>query len=316
MATVYKSGKRWRCQIQVQTQAGEVRESRTFEAKAQARDWGYEREQAIKHAHSGKGKTLGDVFDKYTDEVSVLKKGERWERIRLTAFNRDIGHIPLDELNSSHIARWRDARLKSVSAASVRREFALLSSALEVARKEWRWLAVNPVSDVRKPRDSKPRERRYTQDEIDAITSALKLGSDTVNGRTAAAFLFAIETAMRCGEICALTPDDVVGRVAKIRDSKNNTSREVPLSEKALEMWTLYGEGFGLTPMQVSTAFKRGRDVAGVLGATFHDSRREATIRLSKKLDVLELAKVTGHKNISMLLTYYKADAESLADKL
>jgi integrase len=32
----------------------------------------------------------------------------------------------------------------------------------------------------------------------------------------AIAFLFAIETAMRAGEICSMTPGHVVGRVAKL----------------------------------------------------------------------------------------------------
>ena len=316
MASIRKNGKRWRADIQIQTVSGEVRESKSFETKADASDWAYSRERAIKLAHSGKDKTLSDLFGRYSMDVSEYKKGRRWEQIRLKSFDRQIGHIPLEILSASHIAQWRDDRLKSVSPASVRREFALLSSALEIARKEWRWLAVNPIADVRKPKDSKPRDRRFTEEEITALTKAMSFGTDGVSGRAAAVFLFAIETAMRCGEICALTPNDVSGRVAVVRDSKNGEARSVPLSARALELWDFFEGGFGVSPMQVSTAFMRGRKSAGVEGVTFHDSRREATIRLSKKLDVLELAKVTGHKDIAMLLVYYRADAEALADRL
>lgn len=41
-----------------------------------------------------------------------------------------------------------------------------------------------------------------------------------------------------------------------------------------------------------------------------------AVTRLSKKLDVLDLARVIGHRDVKMLLTYYEADAEALAKKL
>ena len=48
----------------------------------------------------------------------------------------------------------------------------------------------------------------------------------------------------------------------------------------------------------------------------FHDSRAEAIWRLSKKLDVLELARVIGHRDIKSLLIYYQTDADELADRL
>jgi len=48
----------------------------------------------------------------------------------------------------------------------------------------------------------------------------------------------------------------------------------------------------------------------------FHDSRAEAIWRLSKKLDVLELARVIGHRDLKSLMIYYQADADELADKL
>jgi len=317
MASIKKSGKRWRVQIQLTTVSGEVRESKSFETKGEASDWAYSREKAIKHAHSGKGKTLGDLFDRYSKDVSEHKKGRRWERVRLSSMSKLIGHIPLEELSSSDIAQWRDVRLKDVMGASVRREFALLSAAIETARKEWQWIASNPVADVKKPKDSRPRDRRFTDEEIAALTKAMNMGANSVSGKASLVFLFAIETAMRCGEICALRKEDVTGRVAFVSDSKNGETRSVPLSTKALELWKFAGEdGFRISPMQVSTSFMRARKNAGIDGVTFHDSRREATIRLSKKLDVLELAKVTGHKELSMLLTYYRADAEALADLL
>lgn len=57
--------------------------------------------------------------------------------------------------------------------------------------------------------------------------------------------------------------------------------------------------------------------VAGFLDElTFHDLRHEATSRLSEKLALHELMKVTGHKDTRMLARYYHPRAEDLARKL
>lgn len=58
------------------------------------------------------------------------------------------------------------------------------------------------------------------------------------------------------------------------------------------------------------------KEKAAVEGLSFHDSRHEAVTRLSKKLDVLALARMIGHKNIRELMTYYNETAEELAARL
>ena len=42
----------------------------------------------------------------------------------------------------------------------------------------------------------------------------------------------------------------------------------------------------------------------------------DAITRLSKKLDVLTLARVVGHKRIQQLMTYYNESAEDIALRL
>ena len=45
----------------------------------------------------------------------------------------------------------------------------------------------------------------------------------------------------------------------------------------------------------------------------FHDSRREALSRLAKKVDVMTLAKISGHRDIKILLnTYYAPSVEDV----
>lgn len=83
---------------------------------------------------------------------------------------------------------------------------------------------------------SKPRTQRFTQEDIDEIVniSGYNESLKTAKARTGAALLFAIETAMRAGEICGLTWDNVsIGRkTAYLPMTKNGSSRTVPLSKK------------------------------------------------------------------------------------
>lgn len=90
--------------------------------------------------------------------------------------------------------------------------------------------------------DPLARDRLYSDDEIERICFALGLDqSETelaISGyqRVAVAFLFAIETAMRAGEICGLVASDIAGRTAILRQTKNRTKRSVPLSRRAVEL--------------------------------------------------------------------------------
>ena len=234
-----------------------------------------------------------------------------------------LGPITMGKLTSSHIAAWRDERLRSVQGGTFTREMNLLSHVFSVARKEWHWLRVNPIRDVARPKAKPHRDRRISQDEIDRICLALRWPNDgsvaapqTIQPRIALAFLFAIETAMRAGEICGLRRGDLNGCVAHLKMTKNGFSRNVALSPRAVEIWAMVPNGFGITTATLDTMFRAARQRAGVEGLTFHDTRHEAITRLASKLNVLELARMVGHHDIKQLQTYYNASAEDIAKKL
>lgn len=48
----------------------------------------------------------------------------------------------------------------------------------------------------------------------------------------------------------------------------------------------------------------------------FHDARAEAIWRLSKKLDVLQLARMIGHRDIQSLMFYYNESPTDIAKRL
>ena len=56
---------------------------------------------------------------------------------------------------------------------------------------------------------------------------------------------------------------------------------------------------------------------AGIENLRFHDLRHEATTRLFEKgLNIMEVASITGHKDLRMLRRYTHLKAEDLAKKL
>jgi integrase len=203
-------------------------------------------------------------------------------------------------------------------------------SVFQIARKEWRWLNSIPFEDVKRPRDPKPRNRRVSESEISAICKSLGYEENvavvTKQQEMAIAFMLAIETGMRVGELVSLHWPEVSGRSVHLSKTKNYDERHVPLSKRAVELieklrgrdettvFTFHGQSLG-------TLFRKARqraakDMPSISTLHFHDSRHEACTRLSNKLTVLELARVIGHRDLKSLLIYYNPTPEELAAKL
>ena len=317
----------------VQVYVGGQRQSKMCATRREAAQWALEREAEL----SGRklpDKTLRDALRRYASELDDERGGARWERIRLAAFDRDpMALRRLAALGPDDFAAWRDARLRTqaqrrqttVAPATVAREMNLLRSVLETARKEWRWLRTNPMDDVSWPKSPKGRARRITPEEEADLTAALgvaTLRADTATQRVGLAFLLALETAMRSGEILALTWPNVhlADQYVHLPRTKNGDARDVPLSKRAVEILRTLPLGFGpvfqLDAAARDALWRKARAKTPHRDVHFHDSRAEAIWRLSKKLDVLELARVIGHRDINSLLIYYRASASAMAQKL
>jgi integrase len=180
--------------------------------------------------------TLADALDRYGSEVTPGKKGADKERNRIKLWKlRPIAARYLAAIKGSDLAKHRDERRAEGRAENtIRLELALLSQLFETARKEWGMESlVNPVRNMRVPSGSKQRDRRLHGTEEEYLLKALKESSYSI---ACAVSEFAIETAMRQSEILSLTWDAVnEGRhTAVLAETKNGTSRTVPLSDKAL----------------------------------------------------------------------------------
>jgi len=331
MATFRKRSNGWRAEICRQG----IRDSRTFATKALAVAWATQREADIL---AGQGRSqaevsLRQVLEKYRVEVSPKKAGCRWESLRIAKFIETLEFVdlPLTKIEADKISAWRDRRLQSVAAPTVTREMNLLSSVFETARREWRWCKHNPVREIKRPGNNRPRDRRVSDGEVQALCAALgyvgEHAPQTQMQEVAYAFLIALETAMRKGEILSLARDDVFlpQRFVRLSMTKNGDARDVPLSRRAVALLAVLMDAarsrgdarlFRVTAGNADTMFRRARKRIGADDLHFHDTRHEATTRLARKLDVLDLARMTGHRDPRSLMVYYNATASEVAGRL
>jgi integrase len=110
-----------------------------------------------------------------------------------------------------------------------------ISHAIDTARREWNiHLAQNPCKLVRRPSPPKGRTRRLEGNEEQMLLAAADKGRVSY---LRPLIVLAVETGMRRGELLSLTWEhiDLDRRVAHLPLTKNGSSRDVPLSSRAVE---------------------------------------------------------------------------------
>ncbi len=316
MASVSRYGGKWRAQVYVKG----VRSSKSFRTRHEAIRWAAGQEDSLRAGPERK--TFADLITQYISDVTPKKSGSRHEALRLQAMLSNypgIAEKRLSDLRASDFAQWRDSRLKEVKGESIRRTVSTLSHAFKLARTEWGWMTNNPLDGFRSPQSSPPRDRLITRQEIRGMLNAL--GTEKQR-EVALAFLVALRTGMRAGEILQITPEnvDLDKRVVKIRQHKTlkltGKPRLIPITPKAARVIARI-DRFTIQPSSLDTMFRKARERAGLSGFTFHDSRATALTWLARKVDVLTLARISGHSDIALLgRVYYRESAEDIAKRL
>ena len=323
MASIRKRNGFWQAQVRSR-KLGST--SKSFHKKSDAVAWAKVQE-AMMQTGEWKPKdkrysTIRDLIRTYLMKVTPNKKGAVPETRRLNRLLKETSlmQIKLDEVQPHHFASFRDKRLKDGNRAC-QYDLVLLRAAWNTARIEWGWeLRDNPLKLIRFPTSNPPRERRLKQGEYERLMAACTY--------TKVWYLWpmieiAIATCMRRGEILSLEWKhiDFERSRALLPTTKNGRSRWVPLSPKVrsvLERLPKEDERvFPITEVAVRQSWDRLRRRAGITDLTFHDLRHEVTSRLFELgLGLMEVASITGHKDLRMLRRYTHLRAEDLVKKL
>ncbi|WP_153109336.1 site-specific integrase [Propionivibrio limicola] len=319
---------------------GHPEESRTFRIRSEAEVWAREVESKIDKGvfvstSDAERTTFDDLLERFKTEFGPFHYREREDgnetwRFQCRCLSRFFGQYALSAIDQKLIVRFREARLsgngsrRAVGESTVRKELYMLSKILGFAETECGITLPrgNPVAKIRKPRDSRSRDRRLTAAEWDALECECRKSR---NPWLASALTFAVETAMRQGEMLSLEwrHVDKQRHLAMLNETKNGEARAVPLSSRALEALgglprDLKGRVFPCERLTLTRALTRACARAGISDYRWHDLRHEALSRLAERGDfsVLELAAVSGHKTLQMLKRYTHLQAEKLAQKL
>ena len=338
MATIRKKGD---FQWHVQIRRKHVSETKTFTKKADAEAWGRDVEGRIDRGVyvsrvEAESTNLNDACNRYERELLPALKGRAADASRLKTIRLKLGMLPLAAITTTLLSKFRDDRLKVVGNQSVIHELNLVNRVLKACVLDWGIALPSGVPQVRKPTKPRGRDRRVEQGEIDAIVAASE------SQELGIIIGVAIETAMRRSELSTLERDNLHFQrsIAHLDETKNGDTRDVPLSTIAISLLSklparINGKVFGMQPDSITQAFERAVTRARALYESqcealavkvekawlkdihFHDLRHEATSRIADKVsNLVELASITGHKDLQMLKRYYHPRAEDLAKKL
>ena len=329
----------WRAQIR---RKGHPSQSKTFSSRVEAEDWARDVESRMargvfRSTDASEKTTLSTALDSFEKNFAPLHykvredEKEAW-RFQCRHLRRELGQYYLAAITPTVVAKYRDDRLGSgLKGSTVKKELDLLSKVFGYVAGEMNITlpAGNPVEPVRKPKESKPRERRLRKSDLGKVLAECRASR---NPWLYPAALFAVATAMRQGEMLLLDWGLVRldRKVAILPDEnvKNGVGRSVPLSSDAIKVLVqLKGEGrrerkkgrvFPVERITLYHAFVAACKRASVENFTWHDLRHEALSRLAERgdLTVIELASISGHKTLQMLKRYTHLHAENLANKL
>lgn len=331
MATISKlpSGK-FRAQIRRQG----IYKARTFARKLDAQAWSSELEKSIETGRgvgimqAPTGMTLADLIEAYLTQVRVTNTTNK----ALLAFSRVVGGVSIRQLTSFHMQQWVDHRRREgVSGATIARNLGMISSLLrwakfikhieideDLARNARRALAASRISVTGRERDRLP-----TPTEIDRLRRHFREDSRT-SLPMEEVMDFAIASAMRVGEICAIRFDDVRWdeMSVMIRDRKDpkqkiGNNQIVPLLPDAMKIVVhrreqLGGSGriFPYRSAAISECWFTSCKACKIEDLHFHDLRHAAITNLFRfGFGIPEVALISGHRSWRQLKRYTQLGA-------
>ena len=291
--------------------------SKTFTKKTHAQKWAKSTEVAIESGQFTKDSTL---TLKEALETYKLKRIFHDKRSYPHVNNaiKGLGNIRIDSLNSQHLVSYRNKRLETHSPQTVKHELSMILRSMKWMRDEEGYESIK-IPTVKIPKLPNGRDRRLNTDELQCLKIALNSTPEVQS-----IIELAIETGMRRSEIINLdwSHINLSSKTLHIPETKTNIPRTIPLTSRALQLLSklprsITGEVFYIKADSISQAFRRACRRADIDNLRFHDLRHEAISRFFEMgLNVMEVASISGHRDLKMLQRYTHLRAEDLAKKL
>jgi integrase len=264
--------------------------------------------------------TLAEIVERYRDTVTPRKRGAPSERSMLAGILKTpMAKRRLDKLTKADVQRWYEQRRQTHKAASCNRVLWLLTGVINHAREEWGVaLAKNPFK-IRADASEPARNVILSDDELQRLL-------DAADPLMRLIIEFCCELPIRASNLRALRWSDVVwdGPSAGItlHSTKNGDRHVLPLTAAAREILLRAkeqvqspdGRIFPLGRRALQERFSAARRRAGLEHYRLHDTRHQSLTAWADALgDSIRLAKVSGHRNLSVLSRYVNPSPATLA---
>ena len=204
------SNSKWQAQIR---RTGHKPITSTFINKSDAAMWARQIESEIDRGifldrTEADSTSMAELFTRYLLEVTPHKLSASREKSRLAILKTYFGYLMVTQVQSKHVAQYRDLRMHTgLAGATVIKELNTLSHVIDTATKDWGLpITSNPVKLIRKPKAARGRDRRLSSLEAEQLLNACRQGKAPM---LEAIVLFDIETGMRLSEILGLKWVDI-----------------------------------------------------------------------------------------------------------
>jgi len=315
MSTIRKHYDKWQSIVRV---SGHPAIYKSFKSKTDATRWAAITEVKLRREDAGiikiKFPKFEDVARRYIEEVSIHKKCHRDERYTILGLLKESwSTYPIHRIKPTIINKYRDTLGARVSASTVNRRLDVVSSMFTTFKKEWGYPIDNPVLAIRRPKRAAPRNRRFTDDELNLL-----IRGNHTTPELRSIINIALLTGMRLSEILRIDARLLEGDTLIIPIAKTKP-RKIPLTLDALAEIKNADLPFRLTKYALDKKFRRLCSKYNIKDAHFHDLRHQALTNFMKDkgLNVPETMLIAGHSDPRMLLRIYNnLEVHHVAKKL
>ena len=315
MAYLRKHRDKWQTIVRI---VGHPHICKSFKSKTDATRWATETELKIRREDAGIAKIhfakFEDLARKYIEEISVLKKCYRDERYTILGLLKEAwSSYPINKIKPTTINKYKDTLAKRVSGGTINRRLDVISSMFTTFKKEWGFPVDNPVLAIRRPKRAAPRDRRFSEAELNLL-----IRGNHTTPELRSIINIALLTGMRLSEILRIDVRNIEGNTLSIPVAKTKP-RVIPLTKDAAAEIKNADLPFRLSKYALDKKFRRLCKKYKIKDAHFHDLRHQALTNFMKDkgLNVPETMMIAGHSDPRMLLRVYNnLEAQHVADKL
>ncbi|MDI6744883.1 MAG: site-specific integrase [Thermodesulfovibrionales bacterium] len=278
-------------------------------------------------------RTLGEMISRYENEYTVAKDYYQKARDKSifknlkSYFGEDCTLADIENVIGGY-EQWRKA--DGIKPATILKELALLRRMFNVARKQWKWKMINPVSEIELPKVKNARVRYLDLDEEARLYAAL----DKAPENWLKPFVYiALDTGLRLNNLRELSWSEVnlfSGMIIiDAEKMKNDDYIGIPLTDRAYQilkdLWKVQcvsghvfnDDGQKLYDRKVQRALKRFLNEAQIENFHFHDLRHTfASWKVQSGVDMYVVQKLLGHKDNRITQRYAHLNVDALKDAI